>query len=125
MSQRTSVPLLPTRMSARQAQRRSAPKPRTPRISDSPGRWIIGGTKSDERKLLEKIVEYLHVDPLRDDDSTVLRFLLKEWKILLTTIHTIDTMDSLKHTLLAMGIPYLRLMVSADPTSTRAQKWEY
>ena len=125
MSQRTFVPPLPTRMSARQAQRRSAPKPRTPRISESQGRWIIGGTKSDERKLLEKIVEYLHVDPLRDGDSTVLRFLLKEWKMLQPTLHTIDTMDSLKHTLLAMGIPYLRKMVSADPTSTRAKKWEY
>ena len=104
MSQRTFVPPLPTRMSARQAQRRSAPKLRTPRISESQGRWIIGGTKSDERKLLEKIVEYLHVDPLRDGDSTVLRFLLKEWKMLQPTLHMIDTMDSLKHTLLAMGI---------------------
>ena len=124
----SSVPSapLPTRISARQAQRRNMPKPRTPHISESQGRWIIGGSKSDERKLLERMVEYLHIDPLRDGDPLVLRFLLKDWKQMQNTLHTIGgTMENLKQVLSNMKIPYLRRMISTDSTSTRTQKWEY
>ena len=74
------VPLA-TRTSARQAQERiqrpSQPQPRTPRISDHTAGWVSGGTKSEERKLLEKLVAYLYIDPLRDEDVPVLQFLLK------------------------------------------------
>lgn len=70
-------------------------------------------------------MDYLHVDLLQDGNPTVLRFLLKEWTKMHTTLHTMDTMDSLKQTLVAMNIPYLRRMPSSDPTSTRAKKWEY
>jgi hypothetical protein len=56
------------------------PKPRTLQLSESQGRWIIGGTKSNERKLLERMVEYLHIDPSRDGDPLVLRFVLKNRK---------------------------------------------
>ena len=69
---------LATRTSARQAQRiqrRSQPQPRTPQISDTTVGWASGGTKSDERKLLEKLVAYLYIDPLRDEDVPVLKFL--------------------------------------------------
>jgi hypothetical protein len=122
-----SAPLGPLRASKRQAQRRNeaTTKPkRTTRISRSQGRWIIGGTKSEERKLLERIVEYLHVDPLRDGDPIVLRFLLKEWKLVQPTLHTIGTMEGLKQKLLDMKVPYLR-RASVPVSQSARPKWEY
>ena len=115
-----------TRSSVRQAQRSSQPPSRTPRPPRSTAKWVIGGTKSDERKLLEKLMAYLHVDPLRDEDIQVLRFLRKEWPTLKTTLHTTQTMEQLKHILLVdMQIPYLRRVKTRDPYSLQAKKWEY
>ena len=116
---------LAKRTSARQAQRlqnRTQPQARTPRIQ---AKWVIGGTKSDERKLLEKLVAYLQVDPLRDDDIKILRFLRREWTAMQVTLHTTSTMDALKQTLLDMEVPYLRRVPTGDPRSTSARKWEY
>ena len=73
---------------------------------------------------MESIVEYLHVDPLQDGDPTVLRFLLKEWKVVQTTLHTIGTMEGLKQKPLDMKVPYLRR--AKGPVSQSARlKWEY
>jgi hypothetical protein len=92
----------------------------------STAKSIIGSTKSDKRRLIEKLMEYLHVDPLWDDDIQVLRFLRKEWPMLKTTLHTTQTMEKLKHMLLEdMKIPYLRRVKTRDPYSLQAKKWEY
>ena len=69
---------------------------------------------------------YLHVDPQRDEDIQVLRFLRKEWPTIKTTLHTTQTMEKLKHILLVdMQIPYLRRVKTRDPYSLQAKKWEY
>jgi hypothetical protein len=60
---------LATRTSARQVQRiqrRNQPQPHTPRISGGIARWTGTSNKSEERKLFEKLVAYLYIDPLRD-----------------------------------------------------------
>ena len=115
-----------TRASERQAARQKARgQPKTPRIEHSSAKWVIGGTRSDERKWLTKIVEYLHRDPAQETNPRILRFMLKEWPTLQATLHTVASMEKLKLILVANGIPYLRRMHSADPKSTRTQKWEY
>ena len=124
---------LGTRTSTRQAQRsqvqrmqtRNQPPSRTPRIQGNTATWVIGGTKSEERKLLEKLVAYLHVDPLRDEDVNILRFLRRDWKNVQNTLHTTATMDKLKQALTDMGVPYLRRLRVGDPRSANARKWEY
>ena len=130
MSPTASNPTMPlaTRTSARQGQRiqrRSQPQPRTPRISDSTAGWVRGGTKSEERKLLEKLVAYLYIDPMRDDDVPVLKFLRKDWPLLQSSLHTTLTMEKLKQALLVMKIPYLRQVPTTDPRSRRSLRWEY
>ena len=116
----------PTRVSERQAARMQAkPQVKTPRIQGNMAKWVMGGTRRDERTWLEKIVEYLHVDPQQEGNPQVLRFLLKEWQTMKTTLHTVATMETVKSILVEMGIPYLRQRHSEDPQSTRAQKWEY
>ena len=97
---------------------------KTPRIQANISK--IGGTCRDERKWLEKILEYLHVDdPQQEGSPQVLHFLLKDWPMIKTTLHTVATMEKVKLLLVEMGIPYLHQLYSADPRSTRAQKWEY
>jgi hypothetical protein len=92
-------------------------------MSDSNARWASGGTKSEERKLSEKLVAYLYVNPLRDEDIPVLKFLRKDWKMMQTSLHTTQTMEKLTETLLDMTILYLRQVPTKDPSrSTRAHK---
>ena len=82
-----------TRASERQAARMQAKSQvKTPRIQGNMAKWVIGGTRSDERKWLEKIVAYLHSDPQQEGNSQVLSFLLKEWPTYRTTLHTVATM---------------------------------
>ena len=72
-----------TRASERQAARQKARgQPKTPRIEHSSAKWVIGETRSDERKWLTKIVAYLHSDPAQETNPRILRFMLKEWPAL-------------------------------------------
>jgi hypothetical protein len=115
-----------TRASERQqAARLKARSPKTPRITTSSAKWVIGGTRSDERKWLEKILAYLPTDKAQENNSRLLRYMLTEWPPLRTTLHTVATLEKVKLFLIEQGVPYLRQMKSLDPRSTRAQKWEY
>ena len=116
-----------TRISERQAARLQAKsKPKTPRLHGGMAKWVIGGTRSDERQWIEKIVVYLHTDQTQENNPRILRVLLKEWPILRTTLHTVATMEKVKIALVVEnGVPYLRQLQSEDPRSTRARKWEY
>jgi hypothetical protein len=122
----SNVPTLQaTRASERQADHLRVRSTKTPRIQVSSAKWVIGGTRSDERKWLEKILDHLHTDPGQENNASLLRFMLKEWLTLRATLHTVATMEKVKTFLIDNGIPYLRRMPSVDPMSTRAQKWEY
>ena len=114
-----------TRASERQAARLTVRSPKTPRISPSLAKWVIGGTRSDERKWLEKIMAYLPIDKAHANNTRLLRYMLTEWPTLRTTLHTVATLEKVKLFLVEEGVPYLRKMTSMDPRSTRAQKWEY
>ena len=115
---RTSSPKVPalqaTRVSERQATRMKAKSQmKTPRISTA--KWVIGGTRSDERKWIERIVEYLHLDPVQESNPQILRFMLKDWPTLTSTLHTVATLEKVKALLVANAIPYLRKMQSVTP----------
>ena len=122
----SNVSTLPaTRASERQADRLKARGMKTPRIPASSAKWEIGGTRSDERKWLEKILDHLHTDPEQETNTRILRFMLKEWPTLRATLHTVATMEKVKLFLIDNGVPYQQRMQSVDPKSTRAQKWKY
>ena len=116
-----------TRASEGQAVHLKARSPKTtPRISTSLAKWVIGGTRSDERRWLEKILGYLTIDSkAQSNNSRLLRYMLTEWQTLRTTLHTVATLEKVKLFMVEEGVPYLRKMKSKDPRSTRAQKWEY
>ena len=88
---------------------------KTPRIQNSSAKWVIWGTRSDEQKLLEKIVTYLHTDECQQKNPRILIFLLKDWPTALrTTLRTVlSTMEKVKDKiLLEHGIPYVWKMHS-------------
>ena len=66
---------------------------KTPLIQASSAKWVIGGTRSDERKWLEKILDHLHTDPAQKTNTGILRFMLKEWPTLRATLHRVATME--------------------------------
>ena len=113
------------RASERQAQRRLN---KSEAISNNcTAKWVIGGTRSDERRLLERMIDFLHEDTTLDTNPRIALFLLRQWGDLSHTIHTVSTMELVKNRLLEMGVPYIRkIQQEGDGTTLRdTVRWEY
>jgi hypothetical protein len=112
------------RASERQAQRRLN---KSEALSNNgTAKWVIGGTRSDERRLLERMIDFLHEDTTLDTNPRIALFLLRQWGDLSNTIHTVSTMELVKNRLLEMGVPYIRRIQQGDGTTLRdTVRWEY
>ena len=114
------------RISERQALRKQRKGEQNPAGVNA--KWVIGGTRGDERRLLETMIDFLHGDTTQDGNPRIALFLLRQWGGLSTTIHTVATMELVKERLLDMGVPYIRKVLQEDGSTLRGDpmtRWEY
>ena len=66
------------------------------------------------------MIDFLHGDTTQQDGNPrIALFLLRQWRGLSTTIHTVATMELVKERLLDMGVPYIRKVLQEDGSTLR------
>ena len=101
-----------TRTSARQAaarqriQQTDSPAGSAPPFETMAPGWIFNPGRSDERRMLEVMIEYLQDDP-NLMDAEILCFVYKEWPKLTSSMKTKTTVMNVKKKLITMNVPYI------------------
>jgi transketolase N-terminal domain/subunit len=69
--------------------------------------WASNPDRAEERRIVRRMIAYLHDDQYIDDKIDILRFLCREWTTYSPTMHTQTTMDAVKRKLLGMKVRYI------------------
>ena len=76
--------------------------------------WIINPGRQEERRILETMITHLQDDPSATMDAHVLRFVYKEWPLLMSSMNTKTTVMYVKKKLEELNVGYIHRTLDYD-----------